>query len=60
MKLKQKLDAFIGQRNKEELTAKGTSRLGRSQKVSNAELIEAICRIAIPGSAAREKKKRRL
>ena len=48
---KRKLDA-LDEETRKKVTGKGTSEPGRPQKFDNAELIEAICRIAIPGSAA--------
>ena len=48
---KRKLDS-LDEGTRKKVTGKGTSEPGRPQKFENAELIEAICRIAIPGSAA--------
>ena len=48
---KRKLDALDEETGKK-VTGKGTSEPGRPQKYDNAELVDAICRIAIPGSAA--------
>ena len=51
---KRKLHA-LDDETREKVTGKGTSEPGHPQKCDNAELIEAICRIAIPGSAAHER-----
>ena len=51
---KRKLDALDDETRKK-VTGKGTSEPGCPQKYDNVELIEAICRIAIPGSAAHER-----
>ena len=50
---KQKLDALDQITRK--ITGKRTPEPGRSQKVDGVELIEAICRIAIPGSAGHKR-----
>ena len=50
---KRKLDP-LDQITRQKITGKGTSEPGRPQKVDIADLIEAICQIAIPGSAAHE------
>ena len=55
VKRKQKLDA-LEQATRKKVTWKGTSKLGHSQKVDNGELIKSICRFAIPGSDAHERK----
>ena len=47
---KRKLDA-LDEKTRKKVTGKRISEPGRPQKYDNAELIEAICRIAIPGSA---------
>ena len=41
---------------RKEVTGKETPNPGRSQKVGSAELIEALCRIIILGSAAHVEK----
>ena len=53
---KRKLDA-LDEITRKRVTGKETPGPGRPQKVDIAELIEAICRIAIPGSAAHKKKR---
>ena len=50
---RRKLDA-LGQITRKKITGKEIPEPGRPQKVDSAELIEAICQIAIPGSAAHE------
>ena len=42
------------------VTGKGTPESDRPHKVDSAELIEAICRIAIPGSAAHERRRNKV
>ena len=51
---KRKLDALDDETRKK-VTGKGTSEPGCPQKYDNAELIEAIYRIAIPDSAAHDR-----
>ena len=53
---KRKLDA-LDEETRKKVTGKGTSEPGRPQKFDNVELIEAICRIAIPGSAVHERRR---
>ena len=53
---KRKLDA-LDEETRKMVTGKGTSEPGCPQKYDNAELIEVICRIAIPGSAAHERRR---
>ena len=53
---KRKLDALDGETRKK-VTRKGTSEPGRPQKYDNAELIKAVCQIAIPGSVAHERRR---
>ena len=53
---KRKLDA-LDEATKKKITGKGTPVPGRPHKHDNTELIEAICRIAIPGLAAHEKRR---
>ena len=53
---KQKLDALDGETRKK-VTGKGTSEPGRPQKYDKAELIKAVCRIAIPVSVAHERRR---
>ena len=55
MERKRKLDA-LDEETRKKVTRKGTSEPGCPQKYDNAELIEAICRIAIPSSAAHERR----
>ena len=51
---KRKLDA-LDEETRKKVTGKGTSKPDCPPKYDNVELIEAICRTAIPGSAAYEK-----
>ena len=53
---KRKLDA-LDKAKRRKVTGKETVTPGRPQKYDNTELIEAICRIAIPGSAAHERRR---
>ena len=53
---KRKLDA-LDEATRRKVTGKETATPGRPQKYDNTELIEAICRIAIPGSAAYERRR---
>ena len=53
---KRKLDA-LDEATRKKITGKGTPIPGRPHKHDNTELIEAICRIAIPGSAAHERRR---
>ena len=52
---KRKLDA-LDEATRRKVTGKEAATPGRPQKYDNTELIEAICRIAIPGSAAHERR----
>ena len=47
----------LDETTRKKVTGKETPEPGRPQKVDSAELIEAICRIAIPGSAAHERRR---
>ena len=53
---KRKLDS-LDEVTRKKVTGKGIPTPGRPQKYDNSELIEAICRIAIPGSAAHERRR---
>ena len=53
---KRKLDT-LDEETRKKVTGKRTSEPGRPQKYDNAELIVAVCRIAIPGSAAHERRR---
>ena len=53
---KRKLDS-LDEVTRKKVTGKGVPTPGRPQKYDNSELIEAICRIAIPGSAAHERRR---
>ena len=53
---KRKLDA-LDEATRRKVTGRETATPGHPQKYDNAELIEAICRIAIPGSAAHERRR---
>ena len=53
---KRKLDS-LDEATRKKVTGKGVPTPGRPQKYDNSELIEAICRIAIPGSAAHERRR---
>ena len=53
---KRKLDALDGA-TRRKVTGKETTTPGRPQKYDNTELIEAICPIEIPGSAAHERRR---
>ena len=55
-KRKRKLDA-LDEATRRKVTGKETATPGRPQQYENTELIEAICRIAIPGSAAHERRR---
>ena len=47
----------FGSATRKKITGKGTATPGRPTKYDSADLIEAICRIAIPGSAAHERRR---
>ena len=53
---KRKLDS-LDEVTRKKVTGKGVPTPGRRQKYDNSELIEAICRTAIPGSAAHERRR---
>lgn len=53
---KRKLDG-LDEATRRKVTGKETATPGRPQKYENTDLIEAICRIAIPGSAAHERRR---
>ena len=53
---KRKLDS-LDEVTRKKVTGKGVPTPGRPQKYDNSELIEVICRIAIPGSAAHERRR---
>ena len=53
---KRKLDS-LDEVTRKKVTGKGVPTPGRPQKYDNCELIEATCRIAIPGSAAHERRR---
>ena len=53
---KRKLNA-LDEATRWKVTGKETATPGRPQKYGNTELIEAICRIAISGSAAHERRR---
>ena len=53
---KRKLDS-LDEATRKKVTGKGVRTRGRPQKYDNSELIEAICRIAITGSAAHERRR---
>ena len=53
---KRKLDSLDEVKMKK-VTGKGVPTPGRPQKYDNSELIEAMCRIAIPGSAAHDRRR---
>ena len=53
---KRKLDS-LDEVTWKKVTGKGVPISGRPQKYDNSELIEAICRVAIPGSAAHERRR---
>ena len=44
----------LDEETRKKVTGKGTSEPGRPQKYDNAELIETVCRTAIPSSTAHE------